>query len=134
MDTSRRPIVVIDDEPNALRAMSYLLSREGYEVETAPNGEIGLERVRALKPQIVLLDIMMPVMDGYEVCRHIREDPDIKGTYVIMLSAKGQAMDKEQGLIEGADEYLTKPFSLREVADHIAELFARFDGAIPPSV
>ena len=117
------PILVIDDEPYILRSLSYLLSREGYRVETAANGEEGLARLRALRPPLVFLDIMMPRMNGYEVCEQIRQDPATEGTYVIMLSAKGQQIDRERGLLGGADEYMTKPFSPREVAQHLRDLF-----------
>jgi DNA-binding response OmpR family regulator len=115
-------ILVIDDEPYILRSLSYLLAREGYTVETASNGEEGLERVRTLRPPLVFLDIMMPAMNGYEVCEQIKQDPTLAGTYVIMLSAKGQQIDRERGLLGGADEYMTKPFSPREVAQRVREL------------
>lgn len=117
------PIVVIDDEPYALRAMSYLLAHEGYEVVTATNGEEGLERVRELRPPLVFLDIMMPRLDGHEVCQQIRADPSLDGTYIVMLSAKGQQVDRERGLAEGANEYMTKPFSPREIVKRLAEIF-----------
>ena len=115
-------ILVIDDEPYILRSLSYLLTREGYPVETASNGEEGLARVRTLRPPLVFLDIMMPRMDGYEVCEQIKQDPALAGTYVIMLSAKGQQIDRERGLLGGADEYMTKPFSPREIAKRVREL------------
>ncbi|HEY8742644.1 MAG TPA: response regulator [Chloroflexota bacterium] len=121
------PILIIDDEPYILRSLSYLLTREGYITETVNNGEDGLQRVRDLHPAIVFLDIMMPRMDGYEVCEHIRQDPDIEGTYLIMLSAKGQQVDRERGLLGGADEYMTKPFSPREVAQRVRTLLAARD-------
>jgi DNA-binding response OmpR family regulator len=117
------PIVIIDDEPYALRAMSYLLSREGYEVVTAGNGEEGLQRVRELRPPLVFLDIMMPQLDGYEVCQRIRSDATLSGTYIVMLSAKGQQVDRERGLAEGANEYMTKPFSPREIVKRLSEIF-----------
>ena len=117
------PIVVIDDEPYALRAMSYLLTHEGYEVVTASNGEDGLERVRELRPPLVFLDIMMPRLDGHEVCQQIRADPALNDTYIVMLSAKGQQVDRERGLAEGANEYMTKPFSPREIVKRLAEIF-----------
>jgi DNA-binding response OmpR family regulator len=116
---------VIDDEPYILRALSYLLAREGYKVETASNGADGLARVRELRPPLVFLDIMMPRMNGYEVCEEIKQDPALTGTHVIMLSAKGQQVDRERGLLGGADEYMTKPFSPREVAEHVRNLLAR---------
>jgi DNA-binding response OmpR family regulator len=118
------PILLIDDEPYILRSLSYLLTREGYSVEMASNGAEGLERVRALRPPIVFLDIMMPRMTGYEVCEQIRQDQALEGTYVIMLSAKGQQIDRERGLLGGADEYMTKPFSPREVAQRVRSLLA----------
>ena len=118
------PILVIDDEPYILRSLSYLLQREGYTVETAANGEEGLERVRDLRPPLVFLDIMMPNMNGYEVCEQVKQDPSLAGTYVIMLSAKGQQIDRERGLLGGADEYMTKPFSPREVAHRVRTILA----------
>jgi DNA-binding response OmpR family regulator len=124
-------ILVIDDEPYILRALSYLLNREGYTVETASNGEAGLARFRELRPQIVFLDIMMPLMNGYEVCQRIREDSTLSATYVIMLSAKGQQIDRERGLLRGADEYMTKPFSPREIAQRLRLLFATGKVATP---
>ncbi|HEY3079878.1 MAG TPA: response regulator [Chloroflexota bacterium] len=125
MDNTRAnpTILVIDDEPYILRSLSYLLSREGYTVETATNGEEGLAHVRSLRPPLVFLDIMMPRMDGYEVCEQIKQDPTLAGTYVIMLSAKGQQIDRERGLLGGADEYMTKPFSPRDIARRVRELF-----------
>jgi two-component system, OmpR family, alkaline phosphatase synthesis response regulator PhoP len=117
-------ILVIDDEPYILRSLSYLLQREGYAVETASNGRQGLQRVRSLHPPLVFLDIMMPLMNGYEVCEQIKQDPSLEGTYVIMLSAKGQQIDRERGLLGGADEYMTKPFSPREVAHRVRTILA----------
>jgi two-component system, OmpR family, alkaline phosphatase synthesis response regulator PhoP len=122
--TSQGPILVIDDEPYILRSLSYLLTREGYQVETATNGEEGLERVRSLQPPLVFLDIMMPNMNGYEVCEQVKQDPSLAGTYVIMLSAKGQQIDRERGLLGGADEYMTKPFSPRDVAQRVRSILA----------
>ena len=119
----KRPILVIDDEPYILRSLSYLFEREGFAVETASNGVDGLERTRALRPPIIFLDIMMPEMDGYEVCKQIRQDPQICRTYVIMLSAKGQQIDLERGLLGGADEYMTKPFSPREVVERVRDVY-----------
>ena len=119
-----RPILLIDDEPYILRSLSYLLAREGFRVETAANGEDGLARARALHPPLIFLDIMMPRMNGYEVCEQIRQYPALAQTYVIMLSAKGQQIDRERGMLGGADEYMTKPFSPREVAERVHRLSA----------
>lgn len=119
---TRGPILLVDDEPYILRSLSYLLTREGYDVETASNGEEGLARLRQIRPPLVFLDIMMPRMNGYEVCEEIKQDPALAATYVIMLSAKGQQIDMERGLLGGADEYMTKPFSPREIARRVHEL------------
>src|SRR6266850_6427908 len=126
MDNNRAnpTILVIDDEPYILRSLSYLLAREGYTVETAANGEEGLQRVRSLRPPLVFLDIMMPQMNGYEVCEQVKQDSSLDSTYVIMLSAKGQQIDRERGLLGGADEYMTKPFSPREVAQRVRTILA----------
>lgn len=122
--SARASIVVIDDEPYILRSLSYLLTREGYTVETAKNGEEGLALIGTLRPPVVFLDIMMPVMDGYEVCERIKQDPLLANTYVIMLSAKGQQIDRERAFLGGADEYMAKPFSPREVAARVRTLLA----------
>jgi DNA-binding response OmpR family regulator len=119
MSVLDRPVLVIDDEPFILRILSYLLKREGYEVETAKNGQEGLARIRELKPRIVFLDIMMPRMNGYEVCEQVKQDPELADTYIVMLTAKGMQVDRERGLQCGADDYMTKPFSPREVAEHV---------------
>jgi len=119
------PILLIDDEPYIIRALSFLLTREGYTVMIADNGEDGLERIREFHPPLVFLDIMMPRMNGYEVCKQIRRDPSLADTYVIMLSAKGQRDDREGGLLSGADEYVTKPFSPREIAQKVHALMAQ---------
>ena len=124
-------ILVVDDEPYVLRALSYLLKREGYNVETASDGAEGLARVKTVRPQVVFLDIMMPVLNGYDVCQRIREDPTLAKVYVIMLSAKGQQIDRERGLLGGADEYMTKPFSPREIAHRLQTLIANGKIEIP---
>ena len=116
------PILLIDDEPFILRSLGFLLTREGYRVETASNGEEGLERIKALRPPIVFVDVMMPRMNGYELCEQVKQDPQLAGTYLIILSAKGQQIDRERGLLGGADEYMTKPFSPRDVLRRVREI------------
>ena len=130
-EQARGPILLVDDEPYILRSLSYLLTREGYAVETASNGEEGLERLRMVHPPLVFLDIMMPRMNGYEVCEQIKQDPALATTYVIMLSAKGQQIDRERAMLGGADEYMTKPFSPREVAERVHTLLATLDAGEP---
>lgn len=116
------PILLVDDEPYIIRSLSYVLEREGYHVETARNGEEALRKIRDLRPQLVFLDIMMPIKNGYEVCAAVREDPMIAETHIIMLSAKGQQIDRERGLLGGTDEYITKPFSPREILERVRDI------------
>ncbi len=109
------PILLVDDEPYIIRSLSFVLEREGYWVETARNGEEALQKIRVLRPCLVFLDVMMPIKNGYQVCAEVREDPQIADTHIIMLSAKGQQVDRERGLLGGTDDYITKPFSPREI-------------------
>ncbi len=126
-----KPILVIDDEPYILRSLSYLLTREGYAVETASDGAEGLTRLRALRPRLVFLDLMMPRLNGYEVYEEIRNDPTLADTYVIILTAKGLQDDRQQGILGGADEYLSKPFSPREVAERVRAVLTEGAGRRP---
>lgn len=118
-------ILVVDDEPYILRALSFVLERQGYQVLTATDGEAALLKIRELRPSLVFLDIMLPRRNGYEVCAAIKEDPTLADIHVVMLSAKGQQIDRERGLLGGADEYMTKPFSPREIADYVSRIFAQ---------
>jgi DNA-binding response OmpR family regulator len=120
--TTNRRILIADDEPYILRSLSFVLKKERFEVETAVNGEEALEKARQFKPKILFLDIMMPLEDGYEVCKKLKSDPDINDIYVIMLTAKGQIIDKQRGLEVGADEFITKPFSPREIVDKVKKI------------
>ena len=107
----KRPRVLIaDDEPHILLSLEFLLQRAGYETLTASDGLQTLKQVRELRPDIVLLDIMMPNHDGYEVCRAIKTDPELGGTPIVLLSAKGQDVEVVKGLDLGAAAYVTKPF------------------------
>lgn len=116
-------VVLVDDEPNIRETIAFILDAEGVEVETAADGVDGLEAVRRVRPRVVLLDVMMPRMDGYEVCRAIRADPRLKGVYIIILTAKGQKSDEEKALEVGADLYLSKPFDDEVVLALIREVF-----------
>ena len=113
METKK--ILIADDNENIREALTYLLEDEGYLLSLAKNGVEALKKVREVHPDILFLDIMMPEMNGYDVCRIIKNDPDIKNTYVIMLTAKGQAAEQERGKEVGADEYIVKPFSPMEI-------------------
>jgi CheY-like chemotaxis protein len=117
-------VVLVDDEANIRETIAFILDAEGVEVATAADGLEGLAAVRRLRPKVVLLDVMMPRMDGYEVCRAIRQDPNLIGTYVIILTAKGQRSDEQKALEIGADLYLSKPFDDEVVLRVIGEVFA----------
>ncbi|RLK51053.1 response regulator receiver protein [Alkalispirillum mobile] len=115
-------ILIVDDEANIVLSLEFLMKQAGYEVETATDGDEALEALKEQKPDLVLLDVMMPRKNGYEVCEAIRADDDWKDVLVIMLTAKGRDVEREKGLSLGADDYITKPFSTQEVIDKVREL------------
>jgi len=115
-------ILIADDEPYILRSLSFVLKKEGFDIETACNGEEALEKAQQFNPKILFLDVMMPKKDGYEVCNKLKSDPETKDIYIIILTAKGQIIDKEKGLTTGADEYITKPFSPREIVNKVKKI------------
>ena len=114
-DSSPYRILVVDDEPHIVQILKFTLEREGYQVFTAENGQRAIERAREAQPHLVLLDVMMPVMDGYEVCRKMREDFKMNQIPIIMLSAKGDSQARVEGLEGGANDYLVKPYSNDEL-------------------
>ena len=114
-----KKILIADDEPNIVAALEFLLQRNGYEVHVARNGEEALKLVEDCNPDLVLLDVMMPVRSGYEVCTRIRERADWRHIKIIMLSAKGRDAEVNKGLSIGADHYITKPFSTQELVAKI---------------
>ena len=120
-----KKILIADDEPNIVAALEFLLQRSGYEVHVARNGDEALKLVEATHPDLVLLDVMMPQKSGYEVCMRIRERADWRHIKIIMLSAKGRDAEVSKGLSMGADIYVTKPFSTRELMDRIRDLLGQ---------
>ncbi len=118
----QRKILIADDNENIREALTYLLEDEGYKLALARDGADTLKKVREFRPDILFLDIMMPEMNGYEVCRVVKNDPEIKNTYVIMLTAKGQVAEQERGKEVGADEYIVKPFSPMEILSKIKNI------------
>jgi len=117
-----RKIAIIDDEYFILRLLSYILEEEGYACSVASDGEEGLGLIKREKPDLVFLDINMPKMDGYQVCREIRLDPDIENIYVITLTAMGQDVDQKASLEAGANEYMLKPFNPKIIRKRVAEV------------
>jgi DNA-binding response OmpR family regulator len=117
-------ILIADDEPNILISLEYLMKREGYAVSVARDGAEALETLRRERPTLVLLDVMMPRRTGFEVCQEVRADDDLKDTLILMLTAKGRDTDVAKGLALGADDYITKPFSTKELVQKVRELLA----------
>jgi DNA-binding response OmpR family regulator len=117
-------ILVVDDEPNIVLSLEFLMKQAGFQVRTASDGDLALKAVAAECPDLVLLDVMMPRKDGYEVCQTIRENPQWQQVKIIMLTAKGREIEREKGLALGADDYVTKPFSTREVVEKVQQLLA----------
>ncbi len=118
----KKKILIADDNENIRDALTYLLEDEGYALSMAKDGSDTLKKVREFRPDILFLDIMMPEMNGYEVCRVIKNDPQLKNTYIIMLTAKGQVAEQERGKEVGADEYIVKPFSPMEILSKIKNI------------
>lgn len=112
-------ILVVDDEIYIVHILDFSLGMEGYEVITALDGELALEKARTEKPDLIVLDIMMPKLDGYETCKRLKADPITKDMPVILLSAKGRNVDQKVGFEVGADDYITKPFSPRKLVERI---------------
>ena len=117
-------ILVVDDEPNIVLSLEFLMKQAGFQVRTASDGEAALAAMAAEAPDLVLLDVMMPRKNGYEVCQAIRANPDWKAVRIIMLTAKGREVEREKGMALGADDYITKPFATQEVVERVRELLA----------
>jgi DNA-binding response OmpR family regulator len=123
---ARSRILLVDDEPPLVQLLTGYLRREGYEVLTAGDGLTALELARTVRPDVIILDIMLPALDGVEVCRRLRQFSD---AYVLMLTARAEEVDRIVGLSVGADDYVTKPFSPREVVARVKALLRRPRGA-----
>jgi DNA-binding response OmpR family regulator len=122
---SKGKILVVDDEIYIVHILDFSLGMEGYEVITALDGEQALEKVKTEKPDLIVLDIMMPKLDGYEVCKNIKSSADTQHIPVILLSAKGRNVDQKLGFDVGADDYITKPFSPRKLVERINQLLGQ---------
>jgi len=115
-------VLIADDEPNIVISLEFLMKREGHRVSVARDGDAALATIRAERPDLVLLDVMMPGKSGFEVCQAVRADETLAGVKILMLSAKGRDTDLAKGSALGADAYMTKPFSTRELADKVKAL------------
>jgi DNA-binding response OmpR family regulator len=117
-----KTVLIADDEPNIVASLEFLLRQKGYDVVVANAGDDALRAVGEARPALVLLDVMMPRMSGYDVCQKIRENPDWQGVKIIMLSAKGRDVEVTKGIAVGADAYVTKPFSTKELVAKVQQL------------
>ena len=115
-------VLIADDEPNIVISLEFLMKREGHRVSIARDGDAALAAIRAERPDLVLLDVMMPGRSGFDVCQAVRADESLAAVKILMLSAKGRDTDLAKGTALGADAYMTKPFSTRELADKVREL------------
>ena len=119
---SGKHVLIADDEPNIVVSLEFLMKREGHRVTIARDGDAALAAIRAERPDLVLLDVMMPGKSGFDVCAAVRADESVADTKILMLSAKGRDTDLAKGTALGADAYMTKPFSTRELAEKVRQL------------
>jgi len=125
-------VLIVDDEPNIVTSLEFLMRLGEYEVRVAGNGDEALRLVESFVPDVVLLDVMMPQRSGFEVCRKIRQNPELSGVKIVMLTARGRDAERDRGLSLGANAYVTKPFSTKELMSTVRDLLdssAQRDGS-----
>jgi two-component system alkaline phosphatase synthesis response regulator PhoP len=115
-------VLLVDDEPNIVLSLEFLMKQAGYDVRIARDGDAALAAVEDRAPDLILLDVMTPGRDGYEICQTIRANPAWRAVKIVMLTAKSREVEREKGLALGADDYITKPFSTRELVDRVKRL------------
>jgi DNA-binding response OmpR family regulator len=120
----KRRVLIVEDEDNIAIALDYLLTREGYDHDRIANGAEAVARIRATLPDLVLLDVMLPEVSGYEICQDVRADPGLAGVKILMMTARGSAMERRKGLALGADGFIAKPFELKELRAEVQRLLA----------
>jgi two-component system alkaline phosphatase synthesis response regulator PhoP len=124
-----KKVLVCDDEPYIVESVSYVVRKAGYQAVTAEDGEEALRLGRTESPDLIFLDIMMPKLSGYDVCKVLKDDPATRDTYIVMLTARGQEEDERKALEMGADEFMTKPFSPRKMRAKLVELLGEGDAS-----
>jgi two-component system phosphate regulon response regulator PhoB len=122
--SEKAKILVVEDEDNIAIALNYLLTREGYSQTRLATGAGAVEMIRARKPDLVLLDVMLPEVSGYEICQTIRADPECHNVRILMMTARGSAMERRKGLAMGADGFISKPFELKELREQVRKILA----------
>jgi len=119
---SRRRVLIVEDDDNIATALEYLLRREGYDHDRVADGAEALVRIRDSHPDLVLLDVMLPGASGYEICRGVRLDPNLADVKILMMTARGSAMERRKGLAIGADGFISKPFELKELREEVRRI------------
>lgn len=125
MESKAKKILVVDDDKDIVELLEYNLTKEGYEVKTAENGEIAVKIAKTFVPDLVLLDIMMPVLDGVEACRQLKQMPELKDTFVLMLTARAEEYSEVAAFQMGADDYVLKPIKPRALLSRLSSIFRR---------
>ncbi len=118
----KRRVLIVEDEDNIAIALDYLLTREGYDHDRIANGAEAVARIRETMPDLVLLDVMLPEVSGYEICQTVRTDRALDGVKILMMTARGSAMERRKGLALGADGFIAKPFELKELRAEVQRL------------
>lgn len=119
-----KSILVVEDEPNIVLSLQFLMKKAGFEVRVANDGEEALSLVQDRAPDLILLDVMIPKRDGFDVCQTIRANPEWQDVYIILLTAKGREVDREKGIALGANDYVTKPFSTRDLTEKVKQILS----------
>jgi DNA-binding response OmpR family regulator len=117
-----KKILIADDEPNIVISLEFLMRHAGYDVRSAADGHEAMRAMTSFRPDLVLLDIMLPLCDGFQICEKIRDDPDLRHAKIVMLTAKGREVEVAKGIALGADLYMTKPFATRELIAAVRQL------------
>lgn len=123
MDRPRR-VLVVEDEDNIALALDYLMTREGYDHDRVADGGAALPKIRAMRPDLVVLDVMLPGVSGYDICRDVRGDPALREVKILMMTARGSSVERRRGQAIGADGFITKPFELKELRQEMRRLLA----------
>ncbi len=124
-------VLIVEDEDNIAIALDYLISREGYEHTRTATGAGAVDLIRRTRPDLVLLDVMLPEVSGYEICQNVRMDPDLGDVKILMMTARGSAMERRKGLAMGADGFISKPFELKELRAEVRRILS---GDPPPDL
>ncbi len=125
MADRRHRVLVVEDEDNIALALDFLMTREGYDHDRVADGAAALARIRAMRPDLVLLDVMLPGVSGYDICQGVRRDPALRDVKILMMTARGSSVERRRGLEIGADGFIAKPFELKELRLEVRRLLAR---------